>query len=118
MNDVVDQYLNDLQEVAPLLVFSAASTLMTAFQLYKKNFTKSARRCKDLPDREKAICMVDSKMRAKNMQLQMLKSNLSKCEKTKDPEKCKLKIASKMKRLANEIKFLSSRLAELRKQKY
>ncbi len=115
---VVDDYLDYLEEVAPMLALSAASMLMTAFNLYKSHLTKAARRCKDLPPREKSICMLNSKVIAKNMQLQMLKSNLPKCGKSRNPDKCKLKFANKMKELAAEIKFLAGRLKELRGQKY
>lgn len=118
MMKVIDDYLEHLEEVAPMLALSAASMLMTAFNLYKSHLTKAARSCKDLPPREKAICMINSKIIAKNMQLQMLKSNLPKCGKSRKPDKCKLKLANKMKQLADEIKFLARRLKELRDQKY
>ncbi|MFW9871508.1 MAG: hypothetical protein ACFFG0_00190 [Candidatus Thorarchaeota archaeon] len=122
MIKVVDSYLDDLQEVVPIvaagIAFSAANALIGAANLYKKNFTKAARRCNDLPDREKAICMLKVKVLAKNTQLQALKSNLGKCTKAKVPEKCKEKIATKMQKLSDEIKFLSQRFNELKGQKY
>jgi hypothetical protein len=118
MSELVDEYLDNIQEAIPLVAFSAASLLMTAFNLYKNHLTRATRRCKDLPPREKSICMLNSKILAKNVQLQSLKSNFSKCEKSKSSDECKLKFAKKMKELANEIKFLVGRLKELRTQKY
>lgn len=120
--DKVDEYLDQLNEVVPLvaagIIFSAANALIGATTLYKKNFTKAALRCKDLPDREKAICMLRAKTFAKNIQLQALKSNILKCGKTKNPEKCKEKVATKMQKIADDIKFLSKRFQELKGQKY
>jgi len=122
MNKIIDNYLDQLNEIVPLvaagIIFSAANALIGATNLYKKNFTKAALRCKDLPEREKALCMLRAKTSAKNIQLQALKSNLLKCSKTKNPDKCKEKIATKMQKIVNDIKFLSKRFQELKGQKY
>lgn len=122
MNQIIDNYLDQLNEVVSLMAvgiaFSAANAIVGATNVYKKNFTKAARRCKDLPDREKAVCMLRAKMLSKNIQLQALKSNMAKCEKTKNPNKCKEKMAIKMQKISNDIKFLAKRFQELRSQKY
>lgn len=122
MSEIVKSYLEGLQEIVPIvavgLAFSAANALIGATSLYKKNFTKAALRCKDLPDREKAICMLRAKVLAKNVQLQALKSNLARCKESKNPEKCKVKIVGKMEKISKDMKFLDGRFKELKGQQY
>lgn len=119
---LIDKYLDSLQEIIPLvaigIAFSAANALIGATALYKKNFTKAALRCKDLPDREKAICMLQAKMLAKNVQLQALKSNLAKCGKAKDTVKCKQKIVNRMQVISTDVSNIANRFKELKGRKY
>lgn len=124
-NILIDEYLDHLElldEVIPLAAvgmgLSAISILQTAFKLYKDYFTKAARECKDLPEKEKAICMLKANMTAKNAQLQKLKQSMAQCQKTKDPEKCKEKISGRMMKISNQVKFLANRFKELRQQTY
>jgi hypothetical protein len=124
-NYLIDDYLEHLdsiQEVVPLaavgLGISAVSILQTGFRLYQDYFTKAARQCKHLPDKEKAICMLKAKMTAKNAQLQKLKQGMSQCQKAKDPQKCKEKVSGRMMKISNQIKFFADRYKELRKQTY
>lgn len=124
-NILIDEYLDHLElldEVIPLaavgLGLSAINVLQHAFRLYQDYFTKAARECKALPEKEKAICMLKAKMTAKNAQLQKLKQSMSECQKTKDPQKCKEKISGRMMKISNEVKFLATRFKELRQQAY
>lgn len=119
---LIDNYLDDLQEIVPLiavgLAFSAANVLIGATNLYKKNFTKAALRCKDLPEREKAICMLQAKMSAKNIQLQALKSNLAKCNTSKNPDRCKKKIVNKMQAISTDVRNVAIRYKQLKTRRY
>lgn len=101
--------------LAAVSIFSAFNM---AFQLYKNYFTKAARRCKDLPGKEKAICMLRAKAQAKEAQLKALKQASAKCMKTKSPAKCKAKFNQKMSKVGGETGFLKSRMQQLAKQKY
>lgn len=123
MSDLLDKYLEEIQlQELPLLAASVAigavQLMIAAGRIYKNNLTKAAKACKDLPDREKAICMLRGKVAAKNAELQALKAGIGKCAKAKNPEACKTKVANKMQKLADEIKYLSGRYQELRGQKY
>jgi hypothetical protein len=119
MNKIVDNYLDELNEVVTLMAvgvaFSAINALIAGTNLYKKNFTKAALRCKDLPDKEKALCMLRAKILSKNIQLQSLKSSLTKCGQV---DKCKQKIADKIQKIDNDIKFLTTRFQDLKVRKY
>jgi len=112
---IVDKYLDNIQqESVTLLAFSAASLFITAYNTYKNYLTKAARKCKDLPPREKAICMLNTKIEAKKVEFQTIKTGSSKCK----DEKCKAKVQKKLLKISNDIKFLSNRFKELRSQKY
>jgi phenylalanyl-tRNA synthetase alpha subunit len=89
-----------------------------AFTLYKNYFTKAAKRCKDLPGKEKALCMLKAKAAAKEAQLNALKKASQKCMKTKDPKKCKQKFNAKMSKVGGEQGYLKSTMLPLSKQKY
>lgn len=118
---LIDNYLDTIQEVLPIMVaFSAASVSMGAFNLYKQHLTKAARTCRDLPAKEKSVCMLNYKLQGKKIQLAKLKDGLGKCsglEKTK-VQKCKENLTKKSKRVDDQIKFLSNRMRQLRRQKY
>jgi len=117
--NILDNYLDDLQEIAPVLIgISAVNTILMAANVYKKHFTKAALRCKDLPDREKAICMLNAKVYAKKIEASTLKFNLTKCSKNKNPEKCKTKIKTKLHSVLSDIKNLSAREKQLKSHKY
>lgn len=119
MGPLLDKYLDEIQEVAPImLAVSAASLSMTAFNLYKQHLTKAARACKDLTPREKSICMLRFKMSGKKLQLAKLKDGMTKCNKSKNPKSCKQSLVNKAKKVGEEIKFLAKRVEELRKQKH
>jgi len=97
---------------------SLFSAFNMAFQLYKNYFTKAAKQCKDLPGKEKAICMLRAKALGKEAQLKALKAASAKCMKTKSPAKCKAKFNQKMSKVGGESGFLKSRLQQLSAQKY
>jgi hypothetical protein len=139
-NYIVEQYLEYIQEIsatvpwtgaagaaavgtgamfAPVLAaVSIFSAFNMAFQLYKNYFTKAARQCKDLPGKEKAVCMLRAKSLGKEAELKALKQASAKCMKTKSPEKCKAKFNQKMSKVGGEAGFLKSRMQQLSQQKY
>jgi len=128
MSNIVDQYIKiiqeeELQEIDPtLLAISATSAAFgitnMAFRAYKDYFNKAARKCKDLPPREKGICMVKAKLDAKKEQLAEIKRKSSECSKTRKPEKCRGKLSEKLKKLSDEVKFLMQRLQQLSQMQY
>lgn len=116
---------DNLQEIEPASMavitgaFYAASILNLAFNTYKKYFTKAARRCKDLPSKEKALCMLNAKIEGKKAELANIKGGISKCSKVKkEPKKCVEKLKKKSQKVLKNIQFLQNRLKELGKQKY
>jgi len=121
MAQITEEYLNQLQEIEPVTL-AAVSAIFTVFNvsvsIYKKHLTKAARRCQNLPQKEKAICMLMAKAQAKQVQLSVLKKGIQKCAKTKDPAKCKQKFIEKMNKVGGEQKFLKVRMQQLAKQKY
>jgi hypothetical protein len=130
MSEIVDKYLKtlqeekeELQEIEPtLLAISATSAAFgitnMAFRLYKDYFNKAARKCKDLPPREKGVCMVKAKVDAKKEQLAEIKRKAAQCSKTRKPEKCRGKLSDKIKKLTDEVKFLIQRLQQLSQMQY
>jgi len=144
MSEFIEEYLTQLQEVpggstvaglagggataavgaagmsfAPVLAaVSVFSAFNMAFNLYKNYFTKAARQCKDLPGKEKALCMLRAKSAGKNAQLNALKQASNKCMKTKSPDKCKQKFHAKMSKVGGEAGALKSRFQQLSQQKY
>lgn len=119
MNTIIDNYLDNLQEIAPVLIgISAVNTILMATNMYKKHFTKAALRCKSLPDREKAICMLQAKIYAKKIESSIISSKIAKCSKVKNPEKCKNKLTNKIKEVSTDIKNFSNRVRQLKSQKY
>lgn len=120
--DYLDFYLQEIQEeepieeVSPLLAaFSAAGLLMSAYNIYKQYFTRAARACKDLPPREKGVCMWNWKLKGKQKEYMALKQGMAKCGQN---EKCKMKIGAKLQKVAQQVQFITGRVKELRGQKY
>jgi hypothetical protein len=101
--------------IGAVSIFSAFNM---AFNLYKQYFTKAARQCKDLPGKEKAVCMLRAKAQGKQAQLNALKQAKTKCLKSKDPQKCAKKFDEKMSKVGGETGFLKSRMQQLAQQKY
>lgn len=128
MSDKVQAYLDELQEetlqeIDPtLLAISATSAAFgitnMAFRLYKDYFSKAARRCKNLPVREKGVCMLKAKLEGKQKQLAEIKQKSSDCSKTRKPAKCRLKLTEKIKKISEEVTFLTQRLRQLSQMKY
>jgi len=142
MSQIVEEYLYDIQEddilefragalagataigtggmsLAPVLAaVSIFSAFNMAFTLYKNYFTKAAKQCKDLPGKEKALCMLKAKAAGKQAQLNALKKASQKCMKTKKPEICKKKFNAKMSKVGGEQGYLKSRMMQLSQQKY
>ena len=123
MSELIEEYLSQLQEIEPVMVTIAAaasifSIFNISFNLYKQHLTKAARKCKDLPGKEKALCMLRSKGQAKEIQLRALKAGMQKCMKSKDPEGCKKKFSAKMSKVGGEQGALTSRFQQLSQQKY
>lgn len=128
MTDIAEQYVKQLQgepleEIEPTMmaisaVTAAFSITNMAFRAYKEYFNKAARRCKDLPPREKGICMVKAKLDAKKQQLAEIKRKSSDCSKTNKPTKCRGKLSEKIKKLSDEVTFLIQRLQQLSQMQY
>jgi hypothetical protein len=128
MSISVDKYLEklqeeDLQEIEPTMLAIGATSatfgiLNGAFRLYKDYFNKAARACKDMPPREKSICMVKAKVDAKKSELAEIKKKASQCSKTNNPSKCRQKLGDKVKKISDQIKFLSQRLRQLTQMRY
>jgi hypothetical protein len=136
MTDLLQQYLDrlceeesiqeeqkPLQEIDPtILTISALSAAFSitnmAFRMYKDYFNKAARKCKNLPAREKGVCMVKAKLDAKNEQLSGIKRKSSDCSKTNKPTKCRGKLSEKIKKISEEVKFLVQRLQQLNQMEY
>jgi hypothetical protein len=128
MSDIVQNYMDKLQEetlqeIDPtLLTISAVSASFTitnmAFRAYKDYFNKAARKCKNLPPREKGVCMLKAKLDAKKEQLSKIKAKSSDCSKTNNPTKCRGKLSEKLKKISDEVKFLTQRMQQLSQMQY
>ena len=128
MSDNVQKYLNKLQEeelqeiepttIAISAITAAFSVTNMAFRMYKDYFNKAARKCKNLPPREKGVCMVKAKLDAKKAQLGEIKRKASDCSKTRKPNKCREKLSEKVKKITQEVEFLTQRLRQLSQMEY
>ena len=120
--NILDEYLNTLQEFEPVtlaaagVVLGAANLIMMATRTYKDYFTKAARQCTGLPPHERSICILKAKYYATNVQLQTLKGSMSKCTKAKSMEKCKMKMFKKIKEVQTHMKGLVNRMKQLEKK--
>ena len=125
----LDYYLTAIQEVEPITigaaaaiagkalikVYIAAMLIKLAKDVFKLQFTKIGRQCKDYPGGEKGICMMRAKMKAKEAELSKLKSGVEKCSQDKDVEACRRKVAGRMDAIQKEISYMKKRLGELRR---
>jgi hypothetical protein len=128
MSDIAEQYVNQLQgepleEIEPTMLAISATTAAfsitnMAFRAYKEYFNKAARKCKDLPPREKGICMLKAKLDSKKEQLAEIKRKSSDCSKTNKPTKCRAKLSEKLKKLTSEVQFIIQRLQQLQQMQY
>lgn len=123
MKDImVEEYLIKLQEMDPVTVLATVGILNLinlAYQTFSKNFTRAARRCTDLPDQEKAICMLNAKLESKTEQLRLLKQGNAKCFQAKEnSNKCKEKIIPQIQKVQDEINVIKGRMETLKQQKY
>lgn len=132
VGESVDFYLNAIQEntlteepitalgVAGavgqglLKVYIAAILIKMAKDVFRINFTKIGRQCKDYPGGEKGICMLRAKLQAKKAELSKLQDGIARCSKDKDPAACKQKVAARENSVRQEVQYLTRRLAELR----
>lgn len=128
MGNPTEKYLEklqeeELQEIEPVLLAISATTASLsignmALRLYKDYFNKAARRCKDLPAREKSVCMLKAKLEGKKTQASEIKRKSSECSKTRKPEKCRGKLSEKIKKITEEVRFLTQRLQQLSQMQY
>ena len=111
----LDEHLNHIQEIEPLMIlFSIVNLTIGATRLYKNFFTKAARRCSDLPEKEANICMIQAKIGGLEIKLRSLKNSLSKCNKTKDSAKCLDTIRTKIKKDEEMLRNLKEREKKLK----
>ena len=128
MTDIAEKYVEELQgepiqEIEPTLIAISATSAAfgitnMALRLYKDYFNKAARKCKDLPPREKGVCMLKAKLDSKKQQLSEIKKKSSDCSKTRKPTKCRLKLSEKIKKLTDEVQFIVQRLQQLTQMQY
>jgi 8-oxo-dGTP pyrophosphatase MutT (NUDIX family) len=132
VGESVDFYLNAIQEntlteepltalgVAGavgsglLKVYIAAILIKMAKDVFRINFTKIGRQCKDYPGGEKGICMLRAKLQAKKAELSKLKSVVDKCSKDKNPDACRQKVSGRLNAIQQEVSYLTKRVGELR----
>ena len=100
---------------ALIKVYIGAMLIKLAKDVFKVNFTKIGRKCKDYPGGERVICMLRAKRQAKEAELSKLKAGVVSCAKDKDPESCKQKVSSRASAVEQEINYMNKRLGELRK---
>jgi 8-oxo-dGTP pyrophosphatase MutT (NUDIX family) len=98
-----------------LKVYIGAMLIKLAKDVFKLNFTKLGRQCKDYPGGERAICIMRAKMQAKKAEIAKLKDGIEKCGKDKDPEACRRKVKGRMDAIQKEVSFMERRLGELRR---
>jgi 8-oxo-dGTP pyrophosphatase MutT (NUDIX family) len=112
----VEEYLNHLQEAGPILsTYFGAMIAKMAYDFYQSNFSNFAKQCKGLPGKEKTICMLDAKARAKKAEASKLQSGMSRCAKAKNPEKCKAALQKKLVQANAVMKLTRNRMAQLKK---
>ena len=110
----LDNHLNYIQEIDPIIIaLSLVSLTMGATRLYKNFFTKAARRCSGLPEKEANICMLKAKISGLEIKIRSLKNSLSKCSKTKNPSKCLESLKNKIQKDEITLKGLKERYKQL-----
>jgi vacuolar-type H+-ATPase subunit I/STV1 len=108
---------NEIQEIVPLMLsFSAANAIIGAIKLYKQYFNKYALRCKNLPEKEKNICIIFSKINSLKLKIKKLQESLSKCKLAKNPEKCNKKLKDKIYNEQIVLKLLIKRYNKLKQK--
>ena len=123
-NNRVEEYLDYLNEdglsevvgASVMKVYFAAMIAKMAYDFYQQNFSKLAKQCKGLPGKEKTICILHAKARAKKAEAGKLKSGISKCAKAKNPEKCKATLQNKFNQATATMKLSLARAAQLKKR--
>jgi len=100
---------------ALIKVYIAAMLIKLAKDVFKINFTKIGRACKDYPGGERGICMMRAKMKAKEAEVAKLKSGVERCSKDKDVEACRRKVNGRMEEVQKEVSYMQKRLGELRR---
>lgn len=83
-------------------------------QLYKRYLSKHARSCSKLRGKSKAVCILNSQLRALSLQKKSLQKLTPGCSKSEDPRKCKGKLSHKILKIARRISKSSMRLKELK----
>lgn len=83
-------------------------------QLYKRYLSKHARSCSKLKGKSKAVCILNSQLRALSLQKRSLQKLTPGCSKSEDPRKCKGKLSHKILKLTRRISKSSMRLKELK----
>ena len=121
---IIDIYLEEIQtpqnEIATVLIAAGAlagilNAINMSVKLYKEKKKKNKRRCADLPDKERDVCLMQLKILAKSKQENKVKELLSKCSKTKDQTKCKQKAFSKLKEIQQDKNMFKQRLSKISK---
>lgn len=124
--ETVEEYLNKLNEFEPATmaalgavrtgvsaVMYSVMAIKLAYEFYKKNFTAAAKRCADLSDSEKSICLLDAKARAKAAEISKLKGGMANCAKDRNPQKCKLRLNNRLNQSSAEYNQLRQRIHQL-----
>jgi len=116
-NQKIEEHLDRLNEIPGALVatFYGATMAKMAFDVYQKYFSKFARECKGLPEKEKTICMLTAKSKAKQAEINKLKSSVGGCAKAKDPNKCKQSVLNKINQASATFKLSLQRINQLKK---
>ncbi len=116
-NQTIEEYLDTLQEIPTsiLATYFGAMIAKMAYDVYQKNYSKFARECKGLSDREKNICMLNAKARAKKTEISKIQAGISKCSKAKNPEKCKQTLSNKLSQATATYKLSIQRMSQLKK---
>ena len=110
-------YQDNLNEVGALFgAFIGASLAKMAFDFYKQNYSRFARECKNLPENEKNICMLNAKAKAKKAEVMKLQQAAAKCSKAKNPEKCKATMMNKINQASATMKLTIARMKQLRQR--
>jgi len=112
----VEEYIDHLEEAGPVLTtYFGAMLAKMAYDFYQQNFSNFAKQCKGLPGKEKTICMLQAKARAKKAEASKLQSAMGKCSKAKNPEKCKSTLGNKLKQANAVMKLSLNRVNQLKK---
>ncbi len=113
----IEEYLDQLDEGGALIgAFIGASMAKMAYDFYQQNYSKFAKMCKDLPNTEKSICMLQAKARAKKAEAGKLQSAISKCGKARNPAKCKATLQNKFNQANAVMKLTMARANQLKKR--